>query len=114
MPYKNIDEQKAAQHKSYLKHKKTVQQRGRAIILRNRKFVRRYRRLCKCRVCGENRPPCLDFHHRNPDEKVATIAYMIKNRQTIKRIKEEIRKCDVLCANCHRLEHSDWIIDSQY
>jgi len=55
----------------------------------------------KCSNCSENNPYCLDFHHVNPELKEFTISQKItrKNKQ---QILEEIRKCIVLCANCHR------------
>lgn len=43
-----------------------------------------------------------DFHHRNPEEKEYNIRL---NVQGLKRIREELEKCDLLCANCHRMEH---------
>ncbi len=61
----------------------------------------------KCIKCGENHPGCLDFHHRNKDDKVSTISDMITNRDSIENITIEIAKCDVLCANCHRKLHWD-------
>lgn len=58
-----------------------------------------------CQNCGENHPACLDFHHRNPEEKDFIVATMVGGTWGKKRILEEISKCDVLCANCHRKLH---------
>lgn len=57
----------------------------------------------KCKFCPENRFPCLDFHHRERGEKVATIGQVRHWNQ--ERLVEEIAKCDVVCANCHRWLH---------
>jgi hypothetical protein len=57
-----------------------------------------------CIRCGEADPACLDFHHRNPDEKELTLSLAIA-RASLKRIQAEVVKCDVLCANCHRKVH---------
>ena len=61
-------------------------------------------RHCECARCGEDRPPCLDFHH--PGEKDQGIARMVVNGHSKERILDEIDRCVVLCANCHRLEHA--------
>lgn len=58
--------------------------------------------LC-CKKCGENRYYLLDFHHRNPEEKDYAISE--KTHNNIESLKNEIDKCDVLCANCHREWH---------
>jgi len=57
-----------------------------------------------CIKCGENRIICLDFHHRDPNEKEGNLSFIIYSWSK-KRILAEIAKCDVLCANCHRVEH---------
>jgi hypothetical protein len=56
-----------------------------------------------CAVCGESRPPCLDFHHRDPASKT----FMISKgwRRGRKRVEKEMEKCTLLCANCHRALH---------
>jgi len=54
-----------------------------------------------CINCGESDPIVLEFDHRNKDDKIENISNMIIN-STWQRIKNEIEKCDVLCANCHR------------
>ena len=46
----------------------------------------------------------LDFHHINPEEKDNTIAHMIKF-SSIEKLIEEVNKCKLLCANCHREFH---------
>ena len=61
----------------------------------------------KCAKCGYDRcGAALDFHHINPDEKDERIAQMISNRYSLDKIYEEIKKCVVLCANCHREFHA--------
>lgn len=59
----------------------------------------------RCLRCGENHPAVLDFHHRDPSKKSLGIAKMVCLGYSVKRIKFEIEKCDVLCSNCHRKEH---------
>lgn len=56
-----------------------------------------------CIRCGEDDLACLDFHHRDPREKEGHLGHI--RRFSIERIKAEIAKCDVLCANCHRKHH---------
>lgn len=57
-----------------------------------------------CNICGEAHPATLDFHHLSPAHKTAGISEMVKNASRAK-ILEEIKKCVLLCANCHRKVH---------
>lgn len=59
----------------------------------------------KCQRCGGVFPSAVyDLHHRDPKEKEFSIGAVIlaKSEQAILK---EAEKCDLLCANCHRLEH---------
>ena len=61
---------------------------------------------CGCQKCGYNK--CLDaleFHHINPAEKDYAIAQMTHDHRTQEQIENELKKCIVLCANCHREFH---------
>ena len=62
-----------------------------------------------CMFCGETHPACLDFHHREPEQKARAISTMARQGVSNERILEEMDKCDVLCANCHRKVH--WVVD---
>ena len=55
-----------------------------------------------CIDCGETDPIVLDFDHRNPKEKIANVSGLMLNKVSLKKLKEEIDKCDIRCANCHR------------
>lgn len=80
---------------------KTVQRKKELI-----RWFREYKSSLACIRCGENHPACLDFHHRNPGEKEIMLSRVIADRAWSKeRILEEVAKCDVLCANCHRKQH---------
>ena len=60
----------------------------------------------KCKICGYDKCfDAIDFHHRNPKEKVFNIGTMMARKITPERILE-LEKCDSLCANCHREIHS--------
>lgn len=60
---------------------------------------------CKCQFCPENAPECLDFHHIDPKGKLADVSDMIY-RVSEKRMYNEIKKCVVVCSNCHRKLHA--------
>lgn len=57
----------------------------------------------KCEKCGERRVYVLDFHHRDKGEKDFTIGRL--NKGSLEVLQQEIDKCSVLCANCHREFH---------
>jgi hypothetical protein len=70
-------------------------------------WYREYKRTLSCIRCGENDPVTLDFHHRDPSKKDFLPSRACFNGWGINRLKEEIAKCDVLCANGHRKLHRD-------
>lgn len=54
-----------------------------------------------CEKCGYNKcQQVLHFHHSNPNDKVASISSVASN-WSVKRLMEEVKKCQLLCANCH-------------
>jgi len=56
-----------------------------------------------CLDCEGRFPPCsMDFDHRDPTSKRFAVTRMIGRTGTA-RILEEVAKCDIVCANCHRL-----------
>ena len=58
-----------------------------------------------CARCGEAHPGTLDFHHRDPAQKLFILATVNARARDQEEIAAEIAKCDVLCANCHRKLH---------
>lgn len=57
-----------------------------------------------CMDCGFPFPPyVMDFDHRGGEEKEAGIARMVWSTVSWARIEAEIAKCDLVCANCHRI-----------
>lgn len=54
-----------------------------------------------CQDCNKTYPYyVMQFDHRDPLTKSFTISDSI-DAQSLSRLKEEIQKCDVVCANCH-------------
>lgn len=68
----------------------------------SRLYVLEYLKTHSCVDCGENDPIVLEFDHRNPKEKNRNISNLILAKVSLKKLREEIEKCDVRCANCHR------------
>jgi hypothetical protein len=56
-----------------------------------------------CADCGGTFPKAaLDFDHRDPSDKKHAVSRMLF-RTSIEEILREAAKCDVVCANCHRM-----------
>ena len=53
-----------------------------------------------CVLCGEKDPIVLEFDHLR--DKKYNISDMFQKRLSWERIIEEIKKCQVLCSNCHK------------
>ena len=82
-----------------------IAQANKANAARNTRFVNRYLRFKSCERCGQKDFRTFVFHHRDPCTKSNTVSRLKTSGCSLKRLKIEIRKCEVLCANCHRIEH---------
>jgi hypothetical protein len=58
----------------------------------------------KCYKCNEDKPWILDFHHNDPNQKEFNISHVKSYRWSI--IEKEIKKCVLLCRNCHAELHN--------
>ena len=68
-----------------------------------------YKKTLKCEKCGfDKHPAALDFHHLDPSKKDFKVSKhkITCSEEKKKIILNEISKCIVLCANCHRIEHA--------
>jgi transposase len=55
----------------------------------------------RCSICGfSNHPAALQFHHIDPETKEFHLAQYGHSR-SIDRVRAEVEKCILLCANCH-------------
>lgn len=58
-----------------------------------------------CKKCGYSDVRALSFHHRDQREKSFEISKGFTHSVGIEALKKEAEKCDVLCMNCHTIEH---------
>ena len=73
--------------------------------IERREWYDNFKKTLKCEICGEDHPATIDFHHKDEKTKTNGITQMLSGNYSIKRIKEEIDKCQILCSNCHRKLH---------
>lgn len=58
----------------------------------------------KCMSCGHTFHPAIyEFHHLDPETKDRDPSKMLS--LSWERLTNELNKCQLLCANCHRLAH---------
>jgi hypothetical protein len=66
----------------------------------------------KCVDCGGKfHPSTFDFHHSDPSKKSFGLGTGGKYR-SFAALKAEAMKCELLCANCHRLRHYEGEVDA--
>lgn len=88
----------------YLQNKKKYIEKANKWNTKQRDLLRKYLyellARSQCIDCGEKDIIVLEFDHlRN---KKISIANMFRNRYSISAIEQEIKKCVIRCANCHR------------
>lgn len=92
---------KDSYHKNYDNNKLKFQERRTKFKTERQKFLDSFKK--KCYLCDETFNRCLEFHHLNKDEKQFNISTM--KELSLNLIIDELKKCIVLCANCHRKVH---------
>ena len=99
---RDVEKQRAAKRRYYERNRDVYRDKNR----RKRERMRAILRECKsrpCADCGGDFPfYVMDFDHREGEEKTAHVA-MLVNMMSIERLLNEIAKCDLVCANCHRV-----------
>lgn len=66
--------------------------------------LRRYKLKLGCRMCGfRGHHAALTFDHRDPTTKVHEITRSLSGLKWTT-IKAEVRKCQILCFNCHMIK----------
>lgn len=102
-----IDCSRVYQRRHYQKNAQKYRARAVARNARRRAVVRRIFQEAKaqpCSDCGRSYPPfVMDFDHVDPGSKRFTIGRDGWHNRTLIDIRREIAKCDVVCANCHRI-----------
>ncbi len=106
MPYKDPEKRRSASASYYQSHKKICVKR---VLENNAKIRKRSRDLIEaakakpCADCGKVYPSyVMDFDHLPGFEKRFELGRAVRGTYSIKSIEEEIAKCEVVCANCHR------------
>lgn len=108
--YYNDEEHKEYFRKRQVKYRKNNPIKARAADKRHRdkrqKIINYIKEYYGCAVCGEQEICCLDFHHVDSKN-----FYISKDgpKVSIKRMFEEMKKCIVVCASCHRKIHASVI-----
>ena len=76
------------------------------LVKRKRNLLNQYKNK-PCADCGKSYPPCvMDFDHRDESKKSFNISSAVTSKGFVA-LAAEIRKCDIVCSNCHRIR--TWI-----
>lgn len=67
---------------------------------RNLIYVRGLLTISECSDCGVRDPVVLEFDHRR--NKLGNVTIMAREACSLRRLKDEIAKCEIRCGNCHR------------
>lgn len=107
MPRKDKEARSAYNREHYLRRKTAGQKAAymREFYAKRKERLRELKRDRACVRCGFNDPRALEFHHRDPAQKEFKISEKAWS-YSWERVLEEVAKCDVLCSNCHRIEHA--------
>ena len=87
------------------KRRKLVRERNRAHMDAITEYTNEIKQNSGCALCGEREVVCLQFHHVRRGNKNASVAETGKLGWSLEMVKKEIKKCVVLCANCHLKLH---------
>ena len=79
-----------------------AQKRNKYIRDQTNSYIKGYLLSHPCIDCGEKDPVVLEFDHTGQIPKSKAVSRLIKDQVSLMVIQEEISKCVVRCANCHR------------
>ena len=115
MPFNDIEKRREASRRHYAKHREKVIAKAKvyskAAKNRIRTHINTHLKANPCVDCGETNIIVLEFDHIGDDKKF-NISDAARLGYGMKKLKDEIAKCEVRCANCHRkktYERGGWV-----
>lgn len=103
MPYKDPDKQKAAQKAWYDKNKNLTFQRSKQSREKRKESIRKIKEDSPCFDCNISYPYyVMHFDHLDSSNKVDKVSTILQN-SGLESALNEIKKCQLLCANCHSI-----------
>jgi hypothetical protein len=94
----NREKYRAAQRRSYARQAGWKKDRRAELLA----FIQ-WLKAVPCADCGGSFPPvAMDFDHRDPAAKRANVSAMLAG-YSFESVVAEVLKCEVVCANCHRV-----------
>ena len=99
----NLKKQRIYQREHYKKNRV----HRRSLIVKQEKKIKDYVIASKdgklCMDCSGKFPPyVMDYDHRDPTTKICNPCEIFTKGWGLKKVQEELDKCDLICANCHR------------
>jgi len=93
------------ERKVYHRHKckNCYRETKRKLEKKRREWLADFKKSQKCQRCNTGDYRVLEFHHTK--DKSFGIASGYYNHLSMEKVQNEINKCIVLCANCHRIIH---------
>jgi hypothetical protein len=86
----------------YFKNQEAHRQTSIAIIQTKREYLQKLKESTPCLDCNQKYPYyVMDFDHRDRKKKNFNLGYAYE--KSWQKIKDEVDKCDLICANCHRI-----------
>ena len=69
-----------------------------------RTWLEAYKESSPCVYCGGFFPAAaMDLDHRPGEKKLAAVSTLVSSTRSMRVVKAEVAKCDLVCANCHRV-----------
>ena len=102
MPRKDREAYNEYQRQWYSSNKQVYRDKNKKLLKKKIEKLRTAKD-APCVDCGKRYPPCvMDFDHREGEVKTGNISVLAK-QWSWERTLAEIAKCDIVCANCHRI-----------
>ena len=101
---KDLEKRRQSQRDHYYRNKEQYLKRNRERKKKLKKQWLEFKGSLSCEMCGEDHISTFDFHHieKHPDNRAVN---KLVSNCNFKEAYQEIKKCMVLCANCHRKHH---------
>lgn len=101
MAYKNIEDSRAAIRRHYYLNKEKYLLKNKLRREKLREYVKQLKSEAACKDCNTNYPYyVMDFDHLG--DKQYLIGKLV-NAGNKRALEAEIKKCEIVCANCHRI-----------